>query len=229
MANKSNMSVCFNVLNRSGLEWLVEQYSIPSSLNPILPEKDKTIYPFVPGKIGVYTRMFDNYKYKIPLTIFFIDVLMFHEVHLSQINHFGLAKVCRFELSCRGLGSDPDMDVFRAFYRLNRIEDWYTFKVRNKNATCFSWITLSLKDWKDRFFLVDDRYVLAEMAWRPRRSSLPWPLLENFQFNKILYASLIKEAGRIKKFLEHILIMGKINTIWSEPEYYPTLRWGGEG
>ncbi|KAJ0559836.1 hypothetical protein HanHA300_Chr06g0204801 [Helianthus annuus] len=121
---------------------------------------------------------------------------MFHEVHLSQMNPFGLAKVCQFELACRGLELDPDLDVFRAFYKLNQTGDWYTFEVWNKNATCFSWITSSLNDWKDCFFLVDDRCVPTEMAWRPRRSHLP----EDFQFNKTLYAALIKEAGRIKNF-----------------------------
>ncbi|MFS7998675.1 hypothetical protein Hanom_Chr12g01156661 [Helianthus anomalus] len=59
MANKSNMSGCFNVLNWSCLEWFINLYLIPSSLNLILPKKDKAIYPFVPGKIGVYNRMFD--------------------------------------------------------------------------------------------------------------------------------------------------------------------------
>ncbi|MFS8023017.1 hypothetical protein Hanom_Chr16g01446471 [Helianthus anomalus] len=129
MANKSNLSGCFNVLNRNGLEWYVNQYSIPTSLNPILPVKDMTIYPFVPGKIGVYTRMFDYCNYRLPLTKFLIEVLMFHEVHLSRMNPFGLAKVCQFELACRGLESDPDLDVFRAFYKLNRSGEWYTFEI----------------------------------------------------------------------------------------------------
>ncbi|MFS7975186.1 hypothetical protein Hanom_Chr10g00877461 [Helianthus anomalus] len=80
---------------------------------------------------------------------------MFHQVHLSQMNPFRLAKVNHFELACRALDSDPDLDVFQAFYKLNWTRGWYTFEVRNKNATCFSWITSSMKDWKDRFFLVD--------------------------------------------------------------------------
>ncbi|MFS7985271.1 hypothetical protein Hanom_Chr11g00996521 [Helianthus anomalus] len=63
---------------------------------------------------------------------FLIKVLLFHEVHLSQVNPFGLAKVCHFELSCRGLGSDLALDVFRAFYKLNRSGSWNTFEVRNK-------------------------------------------------------------------------------------------------
>ncbi|KAF5756057.1 hypothetical protein HanXRQr2_Chr17g0810101 [Helianthus annuus] len=67
------------------------------------------------------------------------------------------------------------------------------------------------------------------MAWRLKRSRLPDPLPEGFEFNRSLYAALIKEAGRVQKFPEHILVMGRISTIWSEPEYYPTIKWNGEG
>ncbi|KAJ0502059.1 hypothetical protein HanRHA438_Chr11g0510371 [Helianthus annuus] len=229
MANKSNLSGCFNILNRNGLKWYVEQYAIPASLNPVLREKDKPIYPFVPGKIGVYTRMFDYCNYRLPLTKFLVEVFLFHEIHLSQMNPFGLAKVCHFELACRGLDSDPDLDVFRAFYKLNRSGNWYTYEVRNKNACCYSWITSSLKDWKDRFFLIDDRCVPPEMSWRLKRSRLPDPLPKDFVFNRNLYASLIREAGRIQKYPEHIFVMGRISMIWAKPEWYPTLRWNGEG
>ncbi|KAJ0700108.1 hypothetical protein HanOQP8_Chr10g0363811 [Helianthus annuus] len=202
MANKSNMSGYFNILNQNGLGWFVNQYSIPSSVNPVLPEKDTAIYPFVPGKIGVYTRMFDYCNYRIPLTKFLIRVLMFHEVHLSQMNPFGLAKVYQFELACRGLESDPDLDVFRAFLQIEL----------NRRLV----------------YIRDDRCVPAKMAWRPRRSHLPGPLPEDFQFNRGLYAALIKEAGRIQKFPKHILVMGRISTMWPELEYFPTLRWNGE-
>ncbi|MFS7962231.1 hypothetical protein Hanom_Chr08g00724231 [Helianthus anomalus] len=180
MANKSKLSGCFNILNRNGLQWYVDKYAIPASLHPVLPEKDTPIYPFIPGKIGVYTRLFDYYNYRLPLTKLLIEVLLFHEVHLSQMNPFGLAKVCHFELACRGLGSDPDLDVFR------------------------------LKDWKDRFFLIDNRCVPTSMTWRLKTSRLPPPLPEDFTFNKDLYATLIKEAGCIQKYPEHILVMGRI-------------------
>ncbi|KAM0068013.1 hypothetical protein Hdeb2414_s0002g00068181 [Helianthus debilis subsp. tardiflorus] len=120
MAYKSNLSGCFSILSKKGLQWYIDSYEIPASLHPTLPEKDTPIYPFVPGKIGVYTRLFDYCNYHLPLTKFFIEVLLFHEVHLTQMNPFGLAKVCHFELACPGLGSNPDLDVFRAFYRLNQ-------------------------------------------------------------------------------------------------------------
>ncbi|KAM0061751.1 hypothetical protein Hdeb2414_s0004g00139791 [Helianthus debilis subsp. tardiflorus] len=93
MANKSNFSGCFNILNRNGLAWYVDKYAIPASLHPVLPEKDTHIYPSPQRKIGVYTRLFDYCNYRLPLTKFFINVLLFHEVHLSQMNPFGLAKV----------------------------------------------------------------------------------------------------------------------------------------
>ncbi|KAJ0744204.1 hypothetical protein HanPI659440_Chr10g0384981 [Helianthus annuus] len=66
------------------------------------------------------------------------------------------------------------------------------------------------------------------MTWRLKKSRLPAPLPEDFQFNKDLYANLIKEAGRIQKYPEHILIMGRISTNWAEPEWYPTLKWNKE-
>ncbi|KAJ0576192.1 hypothetical protein HanOQP8_Chr05g0179241 [Helianthus annuus] len=229
MENKSNLSECFNILTRKGLEWYIDSYAIPASLHPVLPKKDMPIYPFVPGKIGIYTRLFDYCNYRLPLTKFLIEVLLFHEVQLTQMNPFGLAKVCHSELACRGLGSDPDLDVFRAFYRLNWSGSWYTFEVRDKTSCCYTWITTSLKDWKDHFFLVDDRCVPEFMTWRLKKSKLPAPLPEDFAYNKDLYANMIKEAGRIQKYPEHILVMGRISTIWAEPDWYPTVKWNKEG
>ncbi|KAM0046264.1 hypothetical protein Hdeb2414_s0009g00314121 [Helianthus debilis subsp. tardiflorus] len=63
------------------------------------------------------------------------------------------------------------------------------------------------------------------MTWRLKRSRLPSPLPEDFEYNTDRYATLIKEAGRVQKLPEHILVMGRISTMWAEPEWYPTLRW----
>ncbi|MFS8034372.1 hypothetical protein Hanom_Chr17g01580381 [Helianthus anomalus] len=172
MANKSNLSGCFNILTQKGLYWYIDSYAIPTSLHPVLPKKDTPIYPFVPGKIGIYTRFFYYCNCRLPLTKFLVGVLLFHEVHLTQVNPFGLAKVCHFELACRGLGSEPDLNVFRAFYKLNWSGNWYTFEVRDKNSCCYTWITTSIKDWKDHFFLVDDRCIPEFMTWRLKNCML---------------------------------------------------------
>ncbi|MFS7998246.1 hypothetical protein Hanom_Chr12g01151441 [Helianthus anomalus] len=64
------------------------------------------------------------------------------------------------------------------------------------------------------------------MTWRLKKSKLPAPLPEDFVYNKGLYANLIKEAGRIQKYPEHILVMGRISTIWAEPGWWDTLIMG---
>ncbi|MFS8010815.1 hypothetical protein Hanom_Chr14g01301421 [Helianthus anomalus] len=66
------------------------------------------------------------------------------------------------------------------------------------------------------------------MVWRTKKMKLPSSLPKDFEFNKVLYANLIKEAGCIQSYPEHILVMGRISTIWSELAWYPTLRWNGE-
>ncbi|KAM0061489.1 hypothetical protein Hdeb2414_s0004g00136731 [Helianthus debilis subsp. tardiflorus] len=81
---------------------------------------------------------------------------------------------------------------------------------------------------KGPFLLVDDRCIPEFMTWRLKKSKLPAPLPEDFAYNKDLYSNFIKEAGRIQKYPEHILVMGRISTIWTKPEWYPTLRWNKE-
>ena len=112
MSNKSNLSVSFNTLTQKGLNFFIEEYGIPQSLHPVLPSDDRPVYPFPAGKFSVYTRLFDYCNYRVPFTRFLIRVLMFHDVHISQMNPFGLAKVSNFELSCRSLDRAPNLDVF---------------------------------------------------------------------------------------------------------------------
>ncbi|MFS8016393.1 hypothetical protein Hanom_Chr15g01368151 [Helianthus anomalus] len=202
MANKSNLRSRFNVLTQSGLNWLVEKYDITPRSTLFF---QKRILLFIPLHLG-----------RFHYTLGFLP-----------IKPSGLAKLSHFESSCRALGSDLDSDVFQAFYKLNQTRYWYTFEVRDKNATCFAWITTSMKDWKDHFFLIGDRCVPVEMVWKSRRPTLSGALLEDFSYDKILYTSLIREAGRIQKLSKHILVMGKISTMWPEPDYFPMIRWNG--
>ncbi|MFS8004935.1 hypothetical protein Hanom_Chr13g01231541 [Helianthus anomalus] len=124
MANKCNLNTSFNVLTQSGLDWYVETYQIPSSLRHVLPKRNTPIFPFTPGKIPLYTRVFDSAIIRSPSP----GSDKSHNVSPSTHVPFRLAKVNHFDLLCRALGSDPNLDVFRAFYKLNRTGDWYTFK-----------------------------------------------------------------------------------------------------
>ncbi|MFS7997968.1 hypothetical protein Hanom_Chr12g01148181 [Helianthus anomalus] len=180
MANKSNMDTSFSVLTREKFEDILETYSIPRSFNPVLPGNNEPIYPFKPCKISLYTRVFVYCNYRIPFTTFLIQVLSFHGVHISQMNPFGLAKVNHFEISCCGLGAIPDLNVFRAFYKLTHSGIG---------------ILLSLKDWKDSFF-IDNLCVPTTMHWQPKKSTLPKALSDNFVYDEGLFKGLVKNANR---------------------------------
>ncbi|MFS8035176.1 hypothetical protein Hanom_Chr17g01589981 [Helianthus anomalus] len=54
---KDNLSESFSVLTQRQLNKFVREYRIPADLNPVLPAKDKPIYPFISGKFPFYTRI----------------------------------------------------------------------------------------------------------------------------------------------------------------------------
>ncbi|KAM0064885.1 hypothetical protein Hdeb2414_s0003g00108291 [Helianthus debilis subsp. tardiflorus] len=53
---KDNMSESVSVLTQHQLDKFVRDYRIPTDLNPVLPSKDESIYPFRQGKFPLYTR-----------------------------------------------------------------------------------------------------------------------------------------------------------------------------
>nr|GEV94568.1 hypothetical protein [Tanacetum cinerariifolium] len=52
------------------------------------------------GKIGVYTRFFEYANFRLPLSTFFVDVLRYYHIHISQLSVIGAAKVSHFEILC---------------------------------------------------------------------------------------------------------------------------------
>ncbi|KAF5817533.1 hypothetical protein HanRHA438_Chr02g0055511 [Helianthus annuus] len=117
---KENLSESVSVLTQRQLDKFVHDYMIPTDLHP--PAKDKTIYPFLPGKFPLYTRVcnFANYS---PLSRFLIKVLLFFRVHLCQVNPFGLSRINHFEVFCIALNRKPDLNVFRYFYEFITASD----------------------------------------------------------------------------------------------------------
>ncbi|MFS7969173.1 hypothetical protein Hanom_Chr09g00806041 [Helianthus anomalus] len=64
-----------------------------------------------------------------------MKVLNFHDVHISQVNPFGLSRISNFELSYRARGRVLDLQVFRYFYEFRASGDWYTSGHHKKSVT----------------------------------------------------------------------------------------------
>ncbi|GJQ98516.1 hypothetical protein Tco_0009655 [Tanacetum coccineum] len=106
----------YSIMTQEMVDSFCEAFYIPAGVHPMAPGRDKTIIQFSAGKVGVYTRIFDYCGYRIPFTKFFMAVLKYFRIHISQLSPFGAARVSHFEVLTRVLNLAPSVTVFRAFY-----------------------------------------------------------------------------------------------------------------
>ncbi|GJW97533.1 hypothetical protein Tco_0179341 [Tanacetum coccineum] len=150
MANKHS------IMTREMVESFCNSYYIPDEVHPTAPGRDRTITQFPEGKVGVYTRLFDYCGYRIPLTKFFVSILKYFRIHISQLSPFGAARISHFEVLTRVLDLGPSVAVFRAFYTRMYSDGLFSFAKRSLSApSCLSKPPDSIKNWADHFFWVD--------------------------------------------------------------------------
>ncbi|GJW97221.1 hypothetical protein Tco_0179029, partial [Tanacetum coccineum] len=138
------------------VESFYNSYYIPDEVHPTTPGRDRTITQFPEGKVGVYTRFFDYCGYRIPLTKFFVAVLKYFRIHISQLSPFGAARISHFEVLTRVLDLGPSVAVFRAFYTRIYSDGLFLFAKRSLSSpSCLSKPPDSIKNWADHFFWVD--------------------------------------------------------------------------
>ncbi|GJS14121.1 hypothetical protein Tco_0408593 [Tanacetum coccineum] len=140
------------------LKEVLKDFYIPAEVHPTALERGKTIFEFPAGKVGVYTRIFDACGYRIPFTKFFITVLKYFRVHISQLSPVCAARVSHFEVLTGMLDLAPSVTLFRAFYTRSYSDGLFSFAKRSTSApTCFPKPPDSIKNWADHFFWVDSR------------------------------------------------------------------------
>lgn len=153
------------------LQSLCEKYHIDGNLGVELPGEDDLITDNPPGKIGLYTRLFDFANYRIPLSRFLLSVLEYFRVHISQLSCLGAARISHFEILCRAHGSVPTVQLFRKFYCNGINHGWLTFEKRRGGRgvvvpVCYTDGGLdSLKHWRERFFWVDSSVFPLSVPW----------------------------------------------------------------
>ncbi|GJV18200.1 hypothetical protein Tco_1363523 [Tanacetum coccineum] len=152
MANKHS------IMTREMVESFCNSYYISDEVHPTAPGQDRTITQFPKGKVGVYTRLFDYCGYRIPLTKFFVSVLKYFRIHISQLSPFGAARISHFEVLTCVLDLGPSVAVFRVFYTRMYSDGLFLFAKRSLSApSCLSKPPDSIKNWADHFFWVDSR------------------------------------------------------------------------
>ncbi|GJS76625.1 hypothetical protein Tco_0726506 [Tanacetum coccineum] len=116
----ANFSAKYSIMTQEMVDSFCESFYIPAEVHPTAPGRDKTIAQFPAGKVGVYTRIFDVCGYRIPFTKFFMAVLKYFRVHISQLSPFGAARVSHFEVLrvSISLYSNSQMANFSAKYSI---------------------------------------------------------------------------------------------------------------
>ncbi|MFS7968995.1 hypothetical protein Hanom_Chr09g00803991 [Helianthus anomalus] len=222
---KDNMSASVSVLTQRQLDRFAREYRIPMDLRPVLPSENETIYPFRKGKFPFYTRVCNFENYRVPFSRFFIRVLQFFKVHISQVNPFGLSRISHFELSCHAQDRRPGLNVFRYFYEFITAGDWYTFAHRKGIPPPSSDERSSLKNWKDNLFWLDDRCLPEDMRWRFKDQLMSFDLGEDFVFDQELARALIEHKSPIRPLHEHFLLLGRLCFSWSQGDKdWPVIR-----
>ncbi|GKA94626.1 hypothetical protein Tco_0816664 [Tanacetum coccineum] len=148
-------------------------------VHPAAPGRDRTITQFPVGKVGVYSRFFDYCGYRIPFTKFFMAVLKYFCIHISQLSPFGAARVSHFEILTRVLNLASSVTVFGAFYTRTYSGGLFSFVKRSPTApSCFPKPPDSIKDWDNHFFWVDSHvFPISVRLYRGALEKDPAPRL----------------------------------------------------
>lgn len=143
-------------LSQAKLDDLCLQCHIPSFVHPILSDPSQAINQYHPGKIGFCSWFFDYADLRLPLSIFFVEVLKHYRINISQLSFFCACKLFHFDVLCRAHNIVPTVALFRRLY-VNSIKNgWLSFSKRAKDT--YTWYGKpldSIKGWQDRFFWVD--------------------------------------------------------------------------
>ncbi|GKA58918.1 hypothetical protein Tco_0758231 [Tanacetum coccineum] len=158
ISQMANFATKHSMMTQEMVDSFCNNFYILAEVHPTAPGRGKTIFEFPTGKVGVYTRIFDVCGYKIPFTKFFMAVLKYFRVHISQLSPFGAARVFHFEVLTHVLDLAPSVALFRAFYTRSYCDGLFSFAKRSTLApTCFSKPSGSIKNWANHFFWVDSR------------------------------------------------------------------------
>ncbi|GJS63021.1 hypothetical protein Tco_0677585 [Tanacetum coccineum] len=99
-------------LTRKALDAFCTKYYISDEVHPVLPNQNDTMHERPARKIGLYTIFFDYANFRLPLSVFLVDVLRHFRINISQLSVIGAAKVSHFEILCRVYEVIPTNDHF---------------------------------------------------------------------------------------------------------------------
>ncbi|GJV81900.1 hypothetical protein Tco_1517770 [Tanacetum coccineum] len=134
-----------------------------------------------------------------------------------------------FEIYCRILEINSSINLFRAFYKLNKHGHWFSFERcsgKGGHGKIFNEFCTSLKHWKDCFFLIDCRAIPDAMPWRHQDSSVADPPPTGVRVEDI--RRLCEHVIDLRLVYPTMLYTVGLTTIWKHMGHHPVFK-DGEG
>lgn len=234
MADESAVAKEISKVKSHDIMKYVDRYPCIAKFDPVVPKSHERANTPPKGKVAVYTKWFDLSNFRLPATRFTLDVARFFGKGFAQYHPFGLQKVLVYEMFCWASGKRPDLEVFRYHFRASKQRSWFTFDKRTSSR--FTGMHAgSVKDWRDRFFFVDDSFIPEGYAmlhiWN--EDSIPsgkntMPLAQ--RLDRVLFERCNTHTVHMRPYVqEGILVAGNISQTWGDENRVPNLKKGGKG
>lgn len=112
-APKFDMHLYTSDLDEANVRWIAQSYGIPIELHPHSKPEGMTILDVPEDAIELYLHYFKQGGFRIPTSTFFLRVLKYFRVHVSQLVPIGIKQTTMFEMYCRALDFKPTVLFFR--------------------------------------------------------------------------------------------------------------------
>ncbi|MFS7925483.1 hypothetical protein Hanom_Chr04g00285541 [Helianthus anomalus] len=193
-------------------EQIIRGFQFPIEWDARYPRQGQTVVDAPPGYITLFAAFFLEGNFRLPATTFMASILHFYSFHISH-------------LSLTGMGMEPTVEKFRAFYQLIRNIWFYSFGNRGAAKKILISPPKSFHDWKIKFFFIREEVMLIAMIFREsdkiEKEELPIPKAADW------YMRLLATPNRI--IGEQVLVTAAMSVKWPErSEEVPVLMFNGE-
>ena len=153
---------CSSSLSSKDLVSLIKTFPCLAQYHPTLPDEHEKPYPPPSGKVALFKAYLTSSALRLPFTHFYLSVLRYFKVGVSQLHPFAVGKIVRFEMLSKALGRRPSLYIFRKIFLLCRSGDIFTFLYRDKDFKLIE-TPSKLPGWRFYYFFVDSSFIPDDM------------------------------------------------------------------
>ncbi|KAJ0492938.1 hypothetical protein HanIR_Chr12g0580481 [Helianthus annuus] len=170
--------------SRATFDGLIRNLKLPESWGALYPEEGQTAADAPAGYITLFWDFFCEGNFRLPVTKFFLEILRFYNLHISQLHPIGMVRVRHFEFVCRTMHVEPTVPRFRVFHQMHCTQGFYSFVQRASAKKILHQPPKFFHDWKQKFFFIKAGIIPMKMVLRGKEDvpteTLSTPIDENW-------------------------------------------------